>query len=130
LTLHAPRKWELGWLALTLRDLCDARLPIGFGAAKGYGCAKAVDLEWQLGVLTSDDFPGAATLLEDGELDGIYSVRTRTHAEMLVQQQDWVEAFLAQRNSYQPGPNCPPPQTDTFFAQTADSLYGLPHSGR
>lgn len=130
LVLHSPRKWELGWLALTLRDLCDGRLPIGFGAAKGYGRAKAVDFEWQLGVLSSDDFPWAVTLFEGGESDGIYTVRTRTHTEMMAQQQDWVEAFLAQRDSYQPGPNCPPPQTDTIFAQAADTLYGLPHSGR
>lgn len=130
LTLHSPRKWELGWLALTLRDLCDGRLPIGFGAAKGYGRAKAVSLEWQLGVLTSEDFPGMTTLLEGGEPDGIYTVRTRTHVEMKAQHQNWVEAFLAQRDNYQPGPNCPPPQMDTFFAQTADTLYGLPRSGR
>lgn len=132
-TLHSPRRWELGWLALTLRDLCDGRITLGFGAAKGYGQARAVDLTWQLGTLTAHDFPGDDALLAGGQLDGIHSTQQRAHAEMTAQLQAWVNDFLVQRDSYQTSKNCTRPQSDTFFAQTTSalaSLYDLPRSGR
>lgn len=34
--------WALGLLALTLRDLIEGDIPLGFGVAKGYGASKAV----------------------------------------------------------------------------------------
>lgn len=128
--LHSPRAWELGWLALTLRDLSDGRIRLGFGAAKGYGQARAVDLNWRLGTLADDDLPCDAELLAGGQSNGIYTVRTRAHSEMTEQLQAWVNQFLAQRESYQPSVKCPPPERDTFFGQSAESLYGSARSGR
>ncbi|MGH8590755.1 MAG: RAMP superfamily CRISPR-associated protein [Gammaproteobacteria bacterium] len=129
ITLHSPRAWELGWLALTLRDLCDGRIRLGFGAAKGYGQARAVGLTWQLGSLADDDLPCDAALLAGGQPDGIHTVCTRAAAEMTEQLQAWASQFLAQRESYQPSAKCPPPQSDTF-TQPAESLYGPARSGR
>lgn len=37
LHLENPAPWELGWLALAVRDLADQRLSLGFGGAKGFG---------------------------------------------------------------------------------------------
>lgn len=40
-----PGEWCLGLMALVLRDLCEGDIPLGFGAAKGYGACTA-SLEW------------------------------------------------------------------------------------
>ena len=52
LTLHDPLPWELGWLALLLRDLVDGQITIGFGAAKGYGRVQATHFNWEIGFIT------------------------------------------------------------------------------
>lgn len=39
--LYRIDPWALGLLALTLRDLVEGDIPLGFGAAKGYGACKA-----------------------------------------------------------------------------------------
>lgn len=130
LTLHSPQGWELGWLALVLRDLCDGQITLGFGAAKGYGHVRAKDLVWQVGTLTSNDFPGSVELLAGGVRSGIHLVAARTSAEMTSQLQDWLTEFLALRDRGLTRRESDPPQADTFFGRPAESLYGLPRSGR
>jgi len=39
--LKRVEPWGLGLLALTLRDLMEGDIPLGFGAAKGYGACRA-----------------------------------------------------------------------------------------
>jgi CRISPR/Cas system CSM-associated protein Csm3 (group 7 of RAMP superfamily) len=56
LFLEEPEDWELGWLALVLRDMIDQRLTFGFGAAKGFGNAKAQKIKIQCGFLRDDDW--------------------------------------------------------------------------
>jgi CRISPR-associated RAMP protein (TIGR02581 family) len=63
LFLENPEPWELGWLALVLRDLNDGLITVGFGAAKGFGQCKIEEGALTLGILRADDFP----LLEDGQ---------------------------------------------------------------
>jgi CRISPR/Cas system CSM-associated protein Csm3 (group 7 of RAMP superfamily) len=55
LVLHDPRGWELGWLALLLRDLAEGMLTVGFGAAKGYGRLKGEGFKWTVGYLHETD---------------------------------------------------------------------------
>lgn len=129
-TLHSPQGWELGWLALVLRDLCDGQIRLGFGAAKGYGLVRAKEMVWQLGTLTSSDFPGSVELLAGGVYSGIHLVATRTMAEMAPQLQDWLTEFLALRDSSLTRMESNPPQADTFFGRPAENLYGPPRSGR
>ena len=57
LFLENPAPWELGWLLLTLRDLQDGFIPLGFGAAKGYGQVEVKQWTVSLGYLTEDDLP-------------------------------------------------------------------------
>lgn len=40
LHLEDPQPWELGWLYLALRDLCEGLVPLGLGGAKGFGRAR------------------------------------------------------------------------------------------
>jgi len=55
LFLENPEPWELGWLALVLRDLKDGLVPVGFGKSKGFGAFELAGLELELGALDGDD---------------------------------------------------------------------------
>mgnify|MGYP001174005875 CR=1 FL=1 len=57
LFLENPQPWELGWLALVLRDLHDGLITVGFGAAKGFGQCQIEDEKLTFGFLTDQDFP-------------------------------------------------------------------------
>lgn len=57
LFLDNPEPWELGWLALTLRDLQDGLATVGFGRAKGFGQCTIEDRKLTIGILHPDDFP-------------------------------------------------------------------------
>ena len=73
--------WEMGWLALVLRDLTEDWLRVGFGAAKGFGQV-TVNLESStlrlasLGKPPEDDLPGLAALRKTQEQDLLPSVYT------------------------------------------------------
>lgn len=56
--LENPKKWELGWLVLTLRDLKDGLVPIGFGAAKGFGQVRVDNYKFTHGFISESDFLG------------------------------------------------------------------------
>ncbi len=75
LRLENPQAWELGWLLLTLRDLQDGFIPLGFGAAKGMGQVKVADWAIRLGFLKSDDVPGGLpTGVTPNNESGLYQV--------------------------------------------------------
>lgn len=57
LRLMNPRDWELGWLALVLRDLAEGWLTLGFGRAKGFGQVVVTSWTARIGYLTPTDFP-------------------------------------------------------------------------
>lgn len=130
LTLHVPRAWELGWLVLVLRDLCDGHITVGFGAAKGFGSVRAKELRWEIGTLGAADFPGDPDILTSGKTMGIFSVTTRPDVEMAGAKQAWLAAFLQLGDAQPARQASSPPQADTFFSQVAEDLYGLPRSGR
>lgn len=67
LFLDNPEPWELGWLALTLRDLQDGLATVGFGRAKGFGQCTIEDRKLTIGILHPDDFP--LPQLESGKED-------------------------------------------------------------
>lgn len=52
-----PQAWELGWLALVLRDLHEGLAPLGSGSAKGFGQATLKDPVVIFGILHDTDFP-------------------------------------------------------------------------
>jgi len=55
LQLTNAEPWEIGWLALVLRDLKDGLITFGFGAAKGYGRATIANLSWEIGYIDEAD---------------------------------------------------------------------------
>jgi hypothetical protein len=57
-----PEAWELGWLALVLRDLAEGMFPVGFGGAKGFGRTKIESFCVNYGFITEDDFFGPLEL--------------------------------------------------------------------
>lgn len=62
--LENPWDWELGWLALVLRDLAEGWLTVGFGAAKGFGQVWVPQWTATIGFITDDDFPLRKTMSE------------------------------------------------------------------
>lgn len=57
LFLENPEPWELGWLALVLRDLHDGLTTVGFGTAKGFGQCSIENPRLTFGILHDADFP-------------------------------------------------------------------------
>jgi len=75
LRLENPCDWEIGWLALVMRDLYKGMLRVGFGAAKGYGEVYGQNLRVSVGYLTTEDFPLSSAFLPEEEIfDGIYRI--------------------------------------------------------
>lgn len=136
LILHDPLIWELGWLALLLRDLADGRMTIGFGAAKGYGQAKVGDVHWQVGYLHKADLmtddtniypPTMATV----QPSGLYDISNNQATVWLPagwqdNAQTWVTAFNEAVTGYEVHQQLSPFQADTFFSADGRlaKLYG------
>lgn len=133
--LEAPEAWELGWLALLLRDLAEGELLLGFGAAKGYGRARATDFDWQVGFLQPADFPGDSTLLAGATASGVYQLVVAS-AETggwlpfgwREQANDWVRAFVGQVEGFERNQHWQPFKDDSYFDSEGRlaTLYGLP----
>lgn len=133
LTLHDPKDWELGWLVLVLRDLCDGDMTLGFGRAKGYGRVRASQFHWSLGWITKDDLPDGATLLNNGMPSGVYRLTEISAGDRLIPDawnqiaQKWVSAFQNRTEKFNPSDMIHPMQKDTFFGAGGKfQLYGLP----
>lgn len=81
-----PEPWALGLLALTLRDLMEGDISLGFGAAKGYGACRAI--------IEKAEFPG---LDAESRMDllELYDVTGLGLDSFNVNEFDWDEANLA-----------------------------------
>lgn len=127
-----PEAWELGWLALVLRDLRDGWLNVGFGAAKGFGRVTVKDGAVTVGFLNDVDFPhyehkpdwaGAAKARNNG----VFRTVTVTHDKLQTRWgtivADWVKAFehllTTQPRSSDSSMYLP---QDTYF-RAVDQLY-------
>jgi CRISPR/Cas system CSM-associated protein Csm3 (group 7 of RAMP superfamily) len=124
LHLENPAPWELGWLALVLRDLQAGWLSVGFGAAKGFGRVELENLQCTLGYLGSGDVADLG--LEDiGKRDKEKTV----YKEMsfsLKKAQPWVEQFIdAVANFSRDDDALPALEKDSYFVQEPDltALY-------
>jgi CRISPR/Cas system CSM-associated protein Csm3 (group 7 of RAMP superfamily) len=126
LHLDNPEPWELGWLALVLRDLREGWLNVGYGAAKGFGRVHIADDNWklQLGFLGNDGLGLPATAIS-----GVYQVaelNETTKASWLAQAQEWVRSFneaVIGTGSVKPRWNELPIPKDTYFGQPVERLY-------
>jgi CRISPR/Cas system CSM-associated protein Csm3 (group 7 of RAMP superfamily) len=100
LYLENPQDWELGWLALTLRDMACGWLHVGMGAAKGLGQVKIEfgDLSLEMGFLGNEGFGSPV----NSQASGIYQVAKFTpdvQDQWLEQAKKWVEEFKQKINN-------------------------------
>lgn len=96
--LDNPQEWELGWLALVLRDLAEGWLSVGYGAAKGFGRVKLTDWTVRFGYLGTDNAPFLKPMPKT-ESTGVYTVVKGDSSQpdaWLNLADDWVEAFYKQ----------------------------------
>ncbi|WP_296760111.1 RAMP superfamily CRISPR-associated protein [Roseiflexus sp.] len=108
LFLENPEPWELGWLALMLRDLHDGLTTVGFGAAKGFGRCVIESPRLTFGILHDDDFPlpdsnthnqavvaGRRLLQSKNGFSGIYHTFVYDQAtdDLKTLAEGWVRAF-------------------------------------
>ncbi len=104
LFLENPQPWELGWLALALRDLDEGLTAVGFGRAKGFGQMHIEKPALTLGYLHEDDLK--ALIAEEAlrqrltpaqkTYSGVYSTLTYAQAQQAAWLQlanVWVTAF-------------------------------------
>lgn len=135
LHLENPAAWELGWLALVLRDLQDGMLTVGFGAAKGFGQVRMEALTVSYGFISDDDFAGPSIFAsaQTTVTSGLYRLlqwdkRDSAQRDQLRQlEAEWVIKFhelsrQAWRSDFPHAVDLPRP--DTFFGTAAESLYG------
>lgn len=128
LFLEEPQLWELGWLALLLRDMADKRLTFGFGAAKGFGNAQAQRIEIKCGFLRDDDWGSDFSKheIKDDEDAGFYRVAKFIEKDWQMQKNvvgKWVEAFherLKRKDETLPARGL-----DSYFDGKLDKLYPL-----
>lgn len=124
LHLENPEPWELGWLALVLRDLQEGWLSVGFGAAKGFGRMELENLRCTLGYLSPEDVQDLG-LEAIGERDKEKTVYTEMPFS-LEQAQPWVEQFLKEVSKFhRGGDRLPDLKADSYFGQEPDltALY-------
>ncbi len=99
LFLDNPEPWELGWLALVLRDLHEGLLTVGFGAAKGFGQCTITDGILTIGFLHDSDAEKlgmSGDLLQNKGVSGVYQTVACTQAmkdDWLALAEQWVAAF-------------------------------------
>jgi CRISPR-associated RAMP protein (TIGR02581 family) len=135
LVLHSPESWELGWLALVLRDLADGFIPLGFGSAKGFGAVKMDHVKWEIGWINEENslVKKAHPLPpKDTRQSGVYTVfsadvsptgwKPESLADLL---DDWVKDFQTKVAETDTTRDIPSEQEDSF-ATSVNSLYGLP----
>lgn len=109
--LFNPAKWELGWLALVLRDLAAGHISLGFGSAKGFGKVTVPGFKFSLGYLDYSDLEelNVPTGMHSGSKSGICSVvnwdtNLNTDREALLEIADgWVNSFIDKVNSFARG---------------------------
>jgi len=136
--LEEPQAWELGWLALVLRDLIDARIPIGFGSAKGFGQAEATNLKVRCAFGSFDDWN---KIIKDFNLElqarqveqpfGFYRIaefdeKAWQQVKMQERVQACVAAFHKKVRDVERSSNALPKlKHDSYFNGVVDKLYPI-----
>lgn len=152
LFLENPVGWELGWLALALRDLHEGLATVGFGAAKGFGRMSIQSPQITFGILDASDFPtlppvddsnvdrqtvekalaaGQRLLNGERQFSGLYQTvdSTGSHrADWLALADGWVQAFHREWKDRPRSTEFPLAQ-DSYFAEVGghwlSDLYPL-----
>ena len=128
LYLENPQEWELGWLALVLRDLQEGWLSVGFGAAKGFGRVTLQDWTATFGYLDPKDLPNGLTVPQQSETSGIFKTLFKTLGvrgdsdEWKAAASGWVGKFNAKVLNFE-RTALPSLKVDSYFDGKVDSLY-------
>jgi hypothetical protein len=124
LHIERPETWELGWLALVLRDFEDEMLTVGFGAAKGFGRARLASLSAQIGCLTAQDWQAllGQPAPAEAELDGLYQCVTYDASHWRAMAETWVQAFHNKRKDFRRASDIHL-REDTYFDGNLSTLY-------
>lgn len=94
LHLEAPQSWEIGWLLYVLKDLVDGRVPVGFGAAKGFGDVLLENLKLTLGYAYPETVRSDSARLPDLPEDGeTFFLEKRFNNWAEIAQIGWLEAW-------------------------------------
>lgn len=147
LRLDNPHPWELGWLALILRDLAEGWLTLGFGRAKGYG--QVVIPRWtvRIGRLKADDFPAALPAPTPSKTPSVYDIFEFSGGAVDEQGQvawrvsgvdatawrdqvaAWVQVFNQQVQDFEVKTELPQNAVDTYFGESVQALYPMVEGG-
>ena len=101
LVLENPQPWELGWLALVLRDLQqDGWLSFGWGKAKGYGRAQAQDVQLLFQGLDSADLAGLGVSIPD-DPNGLWCQKTISFADLADLTKPWIDEFQTKVKTFE-----------------------------
>lgn len=94
LHLEAPQNWEIGWLLYVLKDFIDGRVPVGFGAAKGFGDVRLENLQLTLGYAYPEAVRSDSVQLPDLPKDGdtFFLEESFTGWDEIIQT-GWLEAW-------------------------------------
>jgi len=131
LHLENPSVWELGWLMLTLRDIADGLVPVGFGAAKGFGQPRIDSLKLDYGFISDDDYAGASEIARSKitPTSGLYRVLgwdtqdASQRAQLLTIAEDWVKKFNDKLMDFKREDSLLRVQRDTYFDGEIPQLY-------
>lgn len=139
LVLQNPAGWELGWLALVLRDLAEGQIPLGFGSAKGFGMMKMDHVRWEIGWVNTVSLPDREARLlvaGDNSQSGIYTLRAETVPQagwkpesLTVLLDAWVQDFHMKIGEIEDAADAPGGKGDDCVDPAA-SLYGMPWSAK
>jgi len=131
--LDNPTPWEMGWLALALRDLRDGMIQVGMGASKGYGNVHAEDMKICLGTVHQDDRERFGAQLDWSNVASSGAFDTITcseadwdhHPEWAIAISGWVEAFQAKLKTVARslGNHKADVLVDSYFGTSAQSHY-------
>ncbi len=118
LYLEAPVQWELGWLLMLLRDMQDGLVPMGFGAAKGFGQVKLANIEWQFGYTYPELFP--APFAPDATVTSFFMQAVGTHDSLPPEwQAAWLDAWIEKVQGYKVDADLPhQPHSDPYWRDT------------
>ena len=103
MTLTNPTAWEMGWLALLLKDLVAGELYFGWGQAKGFGQVKASNTEIVFGCVKDNDLLrlvpeeniNAAKLDRQSGIFNLYRYELDSDSAFWPQwMQQWVDSFV------------------------------------
>ncbi len=131
LYLENPEPWELGWLWLTLRDLAEGWLRVGFGGSKGFGQVRLTDWQAKFGYIMPEDVPGLLKLGLPEQENGVYKTVQIAQSEATeaweTVLQEWIDVFRDKVNSLF-RPAATQLREDTYFG-LLDELYPVMKGG-